>query len=70
MGSEMCIRDRDVSDVLIIDADLNDNLHLAGRNFPHVSTIDVDGINPWILLRHQQVVVTAGALKQIEERLA
>ena len=64
------LKDWDVSDVLIIDADLNDNLHLAGRNFPHVSTIDVDGINPWILLRHQQVVVTAGALKQIEERLA
>lgn len=57
-------------DVLIIDADANDNLHLAGRNFPNVTTTDVDGINPWLMLRHRQVVVTASAIKQIEERFS
>jgi len=59
-----------LEDALIIDAEENDNLHLAGRNFPNITTTDVDGINPWLMLRHKNVVVTASAVKQIEERLS
>ena len=59
-----------LEDALIIDADANDNLHLAGRNFPNITTTDVDGINPWLMLRHKSVVMTASAVKQIEERLS
>ncbi len=59
-----------LEDALIIDADENDNLHLAGRNFPNITTTDVDGINPWLMLRHKSVVMTASAVKQIEERLS
>jgi len=59
-----------LDDALIIDAETNDNLHLAGRNFPNISTTDVDGINPWLMLRHKSVVITAAAVKQIEERLS
>jgi large subunit ribosomal protein L4 len=59
-----------LDDALIIEADDNDNLHLAGRNFPNITTTDVDGINPWLMLRHKSVVVTAAAVKQIEERLS
>jgi len=64
------LKDWDLADALIIDANDNDNLHLAGRNFPNVSTTDVDGINPWIMLRHNNVVMTADAVKKVEERLA
>ena len=64
------MKDWDLADALIIDANDNDNLHLAGRNFPNVSTTDVDGINPWIMLRHNNVVMTADAVKKVEERLA
>ena len=60
----------DVADVLIIDVGVNDNLYLAGRNFTQVTTTDVQGINPWLMLKHQQVVVTEAAVKQIEERLS
>ena len=59
-----------LDDALIIDADSNDNLHLAGRNFPNITTTDVDGITPWLMLRHKSVVMTASAVKQIEERLS
>jgi large subunit ribosomal protein L4 len=59
-----------LDDALIIDAEENDNLHLAGRNFPNITTTDVDGINPWLMLRHKNVVMTAAAVKQIEERLS
>lgn len=64
------MQDWKVTDVLIIDAGINDNLHLAGRNFPTVTTTDVDGINPWLMLRHENVVVTEAAIRQIEERLS
>ncbi len=59
-----------LDDALIIDSEENDNLHLAGRNFPNITTTDVDGINPWLMLRHKSVVMTASAVKQIEERLS
>jgi len=64
------MKDWDLADALIIDSGVNDNLHLAGRNFPNVSTTDVDGINPWIMLRHQNVVMTSDAVKKVEERLS
>ena len=64
------MKDWDLSDVLIIDSGINDNLYLAGRNFPHVTTTDVQGINPWLMLKHKHVVMTEAAVKQIEERLS
>lgn len=64
------MKDWDLSDALIIDAGVNDNLHLAGRNFPNISTTDVEGINPWIMLRHNNVVITSEAVKKVEERLS
>ncbi len=66
----VALKDWEVTDALIIDSGVNDNLHLAGRNFPGISTLDVDGINPWIMLRHKSVIVTSEALKKIEERLS
>ena len=64
------LKDWDLNDALIVDAGFNDNLHLAGRNFPLITTTDVDGLNPWIMLKHKNVVMTAAAVKQIEERLS
>ncbi len=64
------MKDWDMSDVLIIDSGINDNLYLAGRNFPLVTTTDVQGINPWLMLKHKHVVMTEAAVKQIEERLS
>jgi large subunit ribosomal protein L4 len=64
------MKDWDLSDVLIVDSGINDNLYLAGRNFPHVTTTDVQGVNPWLMLKHKHVVMTEAAVKQIEERLS
>ncbi len=64
------MKDWGLTDALIIDAGVNDNLHFAGRNFPNISTTDVDGINPWLMLRHNNVVMTSEALKKVEERLS
>ena len=64
------LKDWEMTDALIVDAGMNDNLHLAGRNFPLITTTDVEGLNPWLMLRHKNVVMTTAAIKQIEERLS
>ncbi len=57
-------------DVLIVDAEVSENLHLAARNLPHVDTVNVSAVNPVSLLRHKRVIATSAAIKKIEEWLA
>lgn len=55
--------------VLIITNELTENLYLASRNVPDVCVIDSNEINPYLLLKFNKVIVTEGALAQIEELL-
>lgn len=57
-------------DVLMICAELTENLYFAGRNLGHVNIIDVALMDPVSLLSYQNVLVTKEALLQIEERYA
>jgi large subunit ribosomal protein L4 len=55
---------------LIIVEAFDEKLFLAARNLPHVETLTAAQLDPVSLARHEKVVVTVGALKMIEERLA
>ena len=55
---------------LIVTEDANDNLFLAARNLPYVEVRDVQGLDPVSLVAADTVVVTAEAVKKIEEWLA
>ena len=55
---------------LIVVAEADKNLALASRNLPHVECIDVAGVNPVNLLRHDKVLISEAALKKVEEWLA
>lgn len=55
---------------LILVDSLQANLVLAARNLPTVDVLDVRGINPLALLGCENVLVTAAAVKAIEERLS
>ncbi len=55
---------------LIVAGEVSDNLYLASRNIPHVDVIDAAAVDPVSLVHFDNVVVTADALKQIQERLA
>ncbi len=55
---------------LIIVEAFDEKLFLAARNLPSVDVLTVAQIDPVTLARHEKVVVTVGALKMIEERLA
>lgn len=55
---------------LIVAEEVSENLHLASRNIPGIFVTDVHGLDPVSLVGAKQVVVTSGAMKQIEEWLS
>ncbi len=57
-------------DLLILSDELDAKLHLASRNLPKVDVIDVEAVNPVVLLRHAKVLATSAAIKKLEERLS
>jgi large subunit ribosomal protein L4 len=59
-----------VDNVLIVSAEVDENLYLAARNLHMVDVRDVDGIDPLSLIGHEKVMVTVDAVKKIEEMLA
>ena len=55
---------------LIVSDVADDNLYLAARNIPHVAVCDAAGADPVSLVGFDKIIITANALKQLEERLA
>ena len=59
----------DLKDVLIVVEQLDENLLLSARNLYHVDVREAGEIDPVSLVAFDKVLVTSGALKNIEERL-
>lgn len=59
-----------LDDVLIVGAEVSENMYLASRNLPKVDVRDVNGIDPVSLLRHAHVLMTVDAVRAVEEWLA
>ena len=60
----------ELKDVLIVTDEVDENLFLSARNLYKVDVRDVHGIDPVSLIAFDKVVMTAAAVKQIEEMLA
>ena len=58
-----------LDNVLIVSAEVGENLYLAARNLHKVDVRDVEGIDPLSLIGHDKVMVTVDAVKKIEEML-
>jgi len=58
------------SNVMIVTADMSDNLFLSTRNLHHVGVCDANNVDPVSLIRFEKVIMTADAVKKIEETLA
>ncbi|MDJ0863194.1 MAG: 50S ribosomal protein L4 [Gammaproteobacteria bacterium] len=69
-GLESQLKALDLTDVLIVVEQPEDNLSLAARNLHRVDVQAGAAVDPVSLLRHEKVLVTVPALKQIEERLS
>lgn len=64
------LKEMALEDVLIITAEFNKSVYLAARNLHKVDVRDAQGIDPVSLIAFDKVVMTTGAVKQIEEMLA
>ncbi len=59
-----------IGNVLIVTDSLDDNLYLSARNLPEVEVRTARGVDPVSLIRFDKVLMTAPAVKQMEEMLA
>jgi len=59
-----------LSNVLIVTENVDENLYLAARNLEGVDVRDVPAIDPVSLLRHDNVLITSDAVKTLEAALA
>ena len=60
----------DLGDVLILTSGLDANLALAARNLPRVEVRNANGVDPVSLLRHESVLATVDAIRQVDAALA
>ena len=60
----------ELKDVLIVTSEVDENLFLSARNLYKVDVRDVQGIDPVSLIAFEKVLMTAAAVKQLEEALA
>jgi large subunit ribosomal protein L4 len=64
------LNELELTNALLVTADVEQNLFLAARNVPHVDVRDAQGVDPVSLVGFDKVLVTVAALKKIEEKLA
>ena len=63
------LKSLDMSNVLIVTEDGDENLFLAARNVRFVDVRDVEGVDPVSLISHDKVLITVAALKKLGEAL-
>ncbi|SDK83986.1 LSU ribosomal protein L4P [Methylophilus rhizosphaerae] len=56
--------------VLLLTDGFDENLYLSSRNLPNVLVVEAEFADPVSLVRFPNVLVTAGAVKKLEEILA
>jgi large subunit ribosomal protein L4 len=64
------LKELELKDVLIVTGEVDENLFLAARNLYKVDVRDAAGIDPVSLIAFDKVLMTASAVKQVEEMLA
>ncbi len=60
----------ELENVLIVLDGENPNVELSARNVPHVKVLKADGVNVYDVMNHKHLVLTEGAVAQIEGALA
>ena len=53
--------------MLIVTDKLDDNMYLSSRNLPNVLVLETREVDPVSLVRFNHVLVTRGAVAQLEE---
>ncbi len=64
------LKELDLENVLIVKDEVDENLYLAARNLGQVDVRDVNALDPVSLVRHEKVLITVNAVKQVEAWLS
>lgn len=64
------LKELELTDALIVTGELDENLFLAARNLYKVDVRDAAAIDPVSLIAFDKIVMTAAAVKAVEEMLA
>lgn len=64
------LEDLQVQSALIVIPKSDRKVELAARNLPAVKVLRAEGLNVYDLLHYEHLILTEGALKALEERLA
>jgi large subunit ribosomal protein L4 len=64
------LKELGLDNVLIVTDAADENLYLAARNLPRVAVCGAGDADPVSLIGFDRILMTTGALKQLEERLA
>lgn len=59
-----------LTNVLIVSEEIDENLYLASRNLYKVDVSDLQTLDPVSLIAHDNVMMTVGAVKKFEELLS
>lgn len=55
---------------LVVDGEFDQNFALSARNLAHVALLPAAGLNVYDIMKRDKLVLTAAAVKAIEERLS
>ena len=64
------LKGMELTSVLIVTDNVDENLFMASRNLPKVDVRDSQGVDPVSLIAFEKVLITVPALKKLEEALA
>jgi len=59
-----------VSNVLLINDEVDSNMILSARNIPNCEVLSVSKLNPVSLVNHDKVVISTAAIKKVQEWLS
>jgi large subunit ribosomal protein L4 len=60
----------DIDKALVVIDGANPNLELSARNLPNVKVLRAEGVNVYDLMKYPNLIVTEGAVSQLEGALA
>lgn len=58
------------TDALVVDGTFEANFEMSARNLASVALVPIAGLNVYDIMKREKLVLTAAAVKAIEERLA
>lgn len=63
------LKSLNVESALLVAEEVNENVYFAARNLHKIGVVDVETIDPTILIGFDHVIISKGAMSRLEERL-